>query len=71
MRQFWSPEAQVKAARGVRALDDLLHVMSLGVTRVGATATFAIMTEAETWGNTDKLTTVMFKPTDEGIAGTY
>ncbi|KID98759.1 deoxyribose-phosphate aldolase, partial [Metarhizium majus ARSEF 297] len=71
MRQFSSPEVQVKAAGGVRTLDDLLHVMSLGVTRIGATATAAIMTEAEKRGITDKPTQVTFKPMDEGVAGTY
>ncbi|KAG7294178.1 hypothetical protein NEMBOFW57_004248 [Staphylotrichum longicolle] len=46
MRQHSKPEVQIKAAGGVRTLDDLLHVMSLGVTRIGATATVAIMEEA-------------------------
>ncbi|KFG80747.1 deoxyribose-phosphate aldolase [Metarhizium anisopliae] len=71
MREFSSPHVQVKAAGGVRTLDDLLHVMSLGVARIGATATEAIMTEAEKRGITDKPTQVMFKPMDEGVAGTY
>jgi deoxyribose-phosphate aldolase len=33
----------VKAAGGVRSLDDLLGVMSLGVTRAGATRTASIL----------------------------
>ncbi|KAI9886946.1 MAG: hypothetical protein M1823_001238 [Watsoniomyces obsoletus] len=41
---------QVKAAGGVRTLDDLLVVMALGVTRVGATATKNILEEAERRG---------------------
>ncbi|KAH7208254.1 hypothetical protein BKA60DRAFT_464831 [Fusarium oxysporum] len=53
---------QVKAAGGVRTLDDLLHVMSLGVTRIGATATVAIMEEAVKRGITDQPTAVTFKP---------
>ena len=41
------PEAvQVKAAGGVRTLDDLLAVRELGVTRIGATATAAMIDEA-------------------------
>ena len=36
---------QVKAAGGVRTLDRLLAVRTLGVTRVGATATKAILDE--------------------------
>jgi len=43
MRANTSPHVQVKAAGGVRTLDALLEVMALGVTRVGATATAAIM----------------------------
>lgn len=41
-----SPEfVQVKAAGGVRSLERLLEVRALGVTRVGATATIAILDE--------------------------
>ena len=46
MRKHSRPEVQVKAAGGVRTLDDLLKVRSLGVTRVGATATAAMLNEA-------------------------
>lgn len=47
MRQYSAPEVQVKAAGGIRTLDDLLRVRALGVTRVGATATIAILEEAK------------------------
>jgi deoxyribose-phosphate aldolase len=43
MRRTVSPRVQVKAAGGVRTLDALIDVMNLGVTRVGATATKAII----------------------------
>jgi deoxyribose-phosphate aldolase len=43
MRANTSPHVQVKAAGGVRTLDALLAVMALGVTRIGATATEAII----------------------------
>jgi deoxyribose-phosphate aldolase len=43
MRRTVSPRVQVKAAGGVRTLDALVDVMNLGVTRVGATATKAII----------------------------
>jgi deoxyribose-phosphate aldolase len=43
MRQSVSPHIGVKAAGGVRTLDALLAVMELGVTRVGATATAAML----------------------------
>jgi deoxyribose-phosphate aldolase len=46
MRRHSAPQVQVKAAGGVRTLDDLLHVRSLGVTRVGATATAVMIDEA-------------------------
>ena len=43
MREYSGPEVQLKAAGGVRTLDALLDVMELGVTRIGATATEAII----------------------------
>ncbi|KAI5460737.1 hypothetical protein BGZ63DRAFT_488787 [Mariannaea sp. PMI_226] len=65
MRENSRPEVQVKAAGGVRTLDDLLHVMSLGVTRIGATATAAIMEDAMKRGINDLPKTVQFKPINE------
>jgi deoxyribose-phosphate aldolase len=47
MRRHSAPQVQVKAAGGVRTLDDLLKVKALGVTRVGATATVAMLEEAK------------------------
>ena len=43
MRANTSPHIQVKAAGGVRTLDALLEVTALGTTRIGATATAAII----------------------------
>ena len=43
MRRSVSPRIQVKAAGGVRTLDALIEVMNVGVTRIGATATEAIL----------------------------
>jgi deoxyribose-phosphate aldolase len=43
MREHSPPDVQVKAAGGVRTLDALLDVMRVGVTRVGATATEAML----------------------------
>jgi deoxyribose-phosphate aldolase len=40
----------IKAAGGVRTLDDLLRVRSLGVTRIGATTTDQILDEAKKRG---------------------
>jgi len=50
MRKHCPPEIQIKAAGGVRTLDDLLKVMELGVTRIGATATEVILEEAKKRG---------------------
>ncbi|KAF9880511.1 hypothetical protein CkaCkLH20_02465 [Colletotrichum karsti] len=71
MREHTKPEVQIKAAGGVRTLDDLLHVMSLGVTRIGATATVAIMEAAVARGITDEPTTVEFKPISSTATGGY
>jgi deoxyribose-phosphate aldolase len=47
MRKHSAPEVQVKAAGGVRTLEDTLKVRELGVTRIGATATEAIILAVE------------------------
>ncbi|KAJ5732364.1 deoxyribose-phosphate aldolase [Penicillium malachiteum] len=62
MREHSGPDVQIKAAGGVRTLDDLLHVMRLGVTRIGATATVAILKAAKERGIGDEPTVVTFKP---------
>ena len=46
MRSHSAPTVQVKAAGGVRSLDDMLKVKDWGVTRVGASATQKILDEA-------------------------
>jgi len=43
MRATCGPLVQIKAAGGVRTLDTLLSVLEVGVTRIGCTATKAIM----------------------------
>lgn len=50
MRAHCPPSVQIKAAGGVRTLDDLLLVRSVGVTRIGATATEAMLEEAKRRG---------------------
>jgi deoxyribose-phosphate aldolase len=47
MRKYSSAEVQIKAAGGIRTLDDLLKVKALGVTRIGATATATILEDAK------------------------
>ena len=46
MRAAVSPKVRVKAAGGVRTLDAMLACHAAGCSRVGATATAAIMEEA-------------------------
>jgi len=46
MREHSPSSVAVKAAGGVRTLDDLLRVQKLAVTRIGATATADILEEA-------------------------
>jgi len=47
MLRHCAPGVQIKAAGGVRTLDDLLLVRSLGISRIGASATEAILEEAK------------------------
>jgi deoxyribose-phosphate aldolase len=50
MRKSAGPSIRIKAAGGVRTLDDLLAVRELGVSRIGATSTRAILDEAVSRG---------------------
>jgi deoxyribose-phosphate aldolase len=54
MRRCAPPRVQVKAAGGVRNFERLLAVRSIGVTRVGATATKAILDECKAHLDTKK-----------------
>lgn len=47
MRRHSDPQVEVKAAGGVRTLEDTLKVRQLGVTRIGATATETILLAVE------------------------
>lgn len=47
MRKHCAASVQIKAAGGIRDLDGLLRVRALGVTRIGATATLAILEAAK------------------------
>ena len=58
MRQHCPASVQIKAAGGVRTLDDLLLVRSIGVSRIGATATQVILEEARRRGIGDTPTEV-------------
>ena len=58
MRRHCPASVQIKAAGGVRTLDDLLLVRSVGVSRIGATATQVILEEARRRGIGDTPTEV-------------
>ncbi|TGO62848.1 hypothetical protein BOTNAR_0108g00090 [Botryotinia narcissicola] len=62
MRDNVKEGIQIKAAGGVRTLDDLLRVRILGVTRVGATDTEAILEEAMRRGIGEELVEVNVPP---------
>ncbi len=47
MKKSVGPKVKVKAAGGVRTLDDLIAVQKAGCTRCGATATVAMLEEAK------------------------
>jgi deoxyribose-phosphate aldolase len=49
MRRCSPPRVQVKAAGGIRTFDRLLAVRALGVTRVGASATKAILDDCKAY----------------------
>src|SRR4029078_5122744 len=70
MRQHCPPTVQIKAAGGVRSLDDLLLVRSLGVSRIGATATQAILEEAKKRG-IGSGSSPLARPSGELAAGAY
>ena len=46
MRKNSDPEVSVKAAGGIRTLDEMLRIVEKGATRIGATATKTILEEA-------------------------
>ena len=62
MRKHSAPEVRIKAAGGVRTLDEMLAVRKLGVARLGASATEAILREAIRRG--------LPAPIPSGLAGT-
>ncbi|KAG4031131.1 hypothetical protein MFRU_010g02560 [Monilinia fructicola] len=66
MRENVKGGVQIKAAGGVRTLDDLLRVRALGVTRVGATATEAILGEAVRRGIGEEVVKVNVPPLRSG-----
>jgi deoxyribose-phosphate aldolase len=53
MRKYSAPTVQIKAAGGIRNLKDMLAAIEVGATRIGATATVAIIEEF--LGNTNSV----------------
>ncbi|MDC0325582.1 deoxyribose-phosphate aldolase [bacterium] len=56
MRKSCGPKVEVKAAGGVRGLDALMHCRDLGVRRVGASATKALLDDYKTRARAEKQT---------------
>jgi deoxyribose-phosphate aldolase len=50
MKKHVTGNVRIKAAGGIRTLDDMLRMRAIGVDRVGATATADILGEAEKRG---------------------
>ncbi|KAH8904682.1 deoxyribose-phosphate aldolase [Coniochaeta sp. PMI_546] len=71
MKENSGPDVKIKAAGGVRTLDEFLYVMWLGISRVGASATVAIMEEAKARGISDTATVVEVKMSGSTHGGTY
>ena len=71
MKEHSGPDVKIKAAGGVRTLDEFLYVMWLGISRVGASATVAIMEEAKKRGITDTPTEVEVRLMGSTQGGMY
>ena len=71
MRQHCPPSVRIKAAGGVRTLDDLLLVRSIGVSRIGATATQVILEEAKKRGIGEVPTEVTIEGSALAAGGGY
>ena len=71
MRQHCPASVRIKAAGGVRTLDDLLLVRSIGVSRIGATATQVILEEAKKRGIGEVPTEVAIEHSALAAAGGY
>jgi deoxyribose-phosphate aldolase len=68
MKRHVRGNVKIKAAGGVRTLDDLLRVRALGVSRVGATATGPILDEAVRRGIGAERVEIAVPPFPEGTA---
>ena len=69
MRERCGERVQIKAAGGVRCLDDLIRVRALGVGRVGATATVEMLEEARRRGVGEEEVEVEVEVEVEGEGG--
>lgn len=47
MRKYAAPSVQIKAAGGIRTLDELLRAKEIGCTRIGTSSTAALLEEAK------------------------
>lgn len=69
MRKECGSEVKIKAAGGVRSVDDFLYMMHLGTTRIGTSSTKALLEEAKKRGISDKPIVVELKVPSERTEG--
>ncbi|HET91668.1 MAG TPA: deoxyribose-phosphate aldolase [Chloroflexi bacterium] len=55
MRRTCGPQVAVKAAGGIRTLEDVLQYRAAGATRIGTSSTQAILEQAAQWEQTGRL----------------
>ena len=71
MRRHVGPNVAVKAAGGVRSLDDFLYMMHLGTSRIGTSATDTILSEAKCRGIGHQPVSIQLKAPDEDNPAAY
>jgi deoxyribose-phosphate aldolase len=69
MRKSCGPRVQVKAAGGVRTIDQALAVLATGATRIGTSSTAAIIEEARK--RADRNGELPFAPTGDQLSSGY
>jgi len=68
MKANCGPDVKVKAAGGVRTLDEFLYMMSLGVERIGTSGTAALLIEAKQRGISNEPTEVHLERFETSIS---
>ncbi|KAJ2897234.1 deoxyribose-phosphate aldolase [Zalerion maritima] len=69
MRKECGPDVKIKAAGGVRTVDEFLYMMKIGTTRIGTSGTAGLMEEAKRRGIGEEPTVVELKAPRESAGG--